>query len=174
MLESQVRMFQSQAAARRADLNPMLAATASYNYAVLHNNPRVWEAQDNQNIMLGLNISLPLFDGGSARANATMERMAAISAEQDLRKSRRMRSNEYHEALVTHERLRTTLDKLSTAHDLAEKTAQISMDRFVSGQTSAVELSDVQAAVMQMDMAILNTKFSILMTEEDIKRLGGV
>jgi outer membrane protein TolC len=47
------------------------------------------------------------------------------------------------------------------------------MDRFAAGQTSAVELSEVQSALFQMDMQLLNQKFNILMAKEAVIRLGG-
>jgi outer membrane protein TolC len=173
VLEAQVRMHRSQAAARRAEIRPVLAATASYNYIAIHDSPQLWQADGSQSASAGIALSIPLWDGGSSRASATMDRMAAEAARQDLDRSRRMRANEYREAVLNHARLRTNLDRLKTARDLAAKTVQISTDRFAAGQTSAIELSDVQAALVQMDMAVLNAKLGILMAEETVRKLNG-
>jgi outer membrane protein TolC len=173
MLQAQIRMHNSQAASRRADRNPVLGATASYNYSMINNNIHIWNGNDNQNATVGIALQIPLWDGGAARAQSSMEKHAAEAARQDLSKSRMMRSNEYRNALLNHERLIANLAQLHTAHDLAERTVQMSTDRFAAGQTSAVELSDVQSALMQMDMALLNAKFNILMAEETIRRLNG-
>ncbi|MCL2439633.1 MAG: TolC family protein [Alphaproteobacteria bacterium] len=173
MLEAQARMQMSQAAARASENRPVLGATASYNYVMMHTEPGVWRGNDSQSAMVGLSLQIPLFDGGQARANSRMDRLAAEATRQDLDKSRRMKMNEYRDALLNHERLLANLDKLDRAHDLAERAVQISMDRFAAGQTSAVELSDVQSALMQMDMAVIGAKFNIIMAEEAIRKLSG-
>ena len=41
-----------------------------------------------------------------------------------------------------------------------------------AGQTSAVELSDVSATAAQMDMAVLNAKYNIVLAQEQIKKLN--
>ena len=171
ILNATARMYESQAASHRANRYPTLAATASYNYIALHDNYKLWDGSTSQAAYWGLALSVPLWDGMAARANATMDAMAAEFARQDLDKSKKMKANEYAEAMLKHEHLRTNLAKLHNAQDLAARAAQISADRFAAGQTSAIELSDVQQALAQMDMAVLNAKFNILMAEENVKKL---
>jgi len=173
ILSKTVRMHESQSRSRRAARLPTLAATASYNWTLMNDEFQVWDGDRNQSANWGLAISMPLWDGGLARANATMDAMAAESARQDLDKSKRMLSNEYNDAVLRHEHLRGNLARLKEARDLAQRAADMSADRFAAGQTSAVELSEVQAAVAQMDMAVLNAKFNILMSEESVRRLRG-
>ncbi|MCL2737760.1 MAG: TolC family protein [Alphaproteobacteria bacterium] len=173
ILEKQAQMYESQSRSRRAGRLPTIAATASYNWTMMHDQHTVWDGDRNQSANWGLAIAMPIFEGGLSRANATMDAMAAESARQDLDKSRRMRSNEYRDALLRHEHLRQNLAKLRNAHDLAERAASISADRFASGQTSAVELAEVQAGLAQMDMALVNAKFNIIMAEASVERLSG-
>ncbi|MCL2017482.1 MAG: TolC family protein [Alphaproteobacteria bacterium] len=172
LLDLNARMYESQSKARRAARYPVLAATGSYNYIMMHNDYKVWNGESNQSAVVGLALSVPIWDGLSARANATMDAMSAEQARQDLDKSKKMKSNEYRDAVLRHEHLRANLSKLKEARDLAGRTAQISADRFAAGQTSAVELADVQAALAQMDLALLNAKFNILMAEENVKKLN--
>ena len=174
ILDAQVRMHKSQAAARRAERYPTLSANASYNYAALNTDPKLWQGEKNKGAYIGFDLSMPLWDGGAASANAVIDNMAAESARQDLDKSKKIKSTEYIEAVLRHEQLRVNLNKLNTARYLAARTVRISLDRFAVGQTSAIELSDVQTALMQMDMLVLNTKFNILMVEELIRKLNGV
>ncbi|MCL1902735.1 MAG: TolC family protein [Alphaproteobacteria bacterium] len=172
LFEYQAKMFESSARAKRAARYPTLGATASYNYIATHTDASLWNGVKNQSAYWGVSLSVPLFDGGSARANATMDAMEAEAVRQDLDKSKKMKSNEYTEAVLKHAHLRENFGRLNEARDLAAKTAQISFERFAAGQTSAVELSDVQAALAQMDMAVLNAKFNILMSEENVRKLG--
>ena len=173
MLSENAQMYESQSKSRRAARLPTLAAMAQYDFTATHIEQQVWDGNKEQAANWGLALTMPIFDGGLSRANATMDAMAAESARQDLDKSKKLKSNEYRDAILKHEHLRGNLSKLKEAHDLADRAAKISMDRFTAGQTSAVELSDVQASLAQMDLGVLNAKFNILMAEESIKKLNG-
>ena len=65
-----------------------------------------------------------------------------------------------------------TAAKLNNAYNLTQKAYDVSVNRFAAGQTSAIELSDVSGALYQMDMALLNAKYNILMAGESVKKLG--
>ncbi|MDR1207237.1 MAG: TolC family protein [Rickettsiales bacterium] len=172
IMEQKARMYESQAQSRRAAHYPTLGATAAYNYIATHTDYQMWHGNKSQTAYWGINLAVPLWDGGLARANATMDAMDAAAVRQDLDKSKKMKSNEYVDAVSKHKHLADNLSKLKTARDLAVKAAKISADRFYAGQTSAVELADVFAARVQMDMAVLNAKFNILMSEENVKKLA--
>ena len=62
--------------------------------------------------------------------------------------------------------------ELNNAYNLAQRAYEVSVNRFASGQTSAIELSDVSSALYQMDMSLLNAKYNILMSAESVKKLG--
>ena len=78
----------------------------------------------------------------------------------------------YDNAIKQYDHLRGNLSKLQEARDLAAKAYKFSQDRFGAGQTSAVELADVSAGLYQLDMALLNAKYKILMSAESVKKLG--
>jgi len=172
MLSRQAEMYDAQRHAAHAGWYPTLAATASYNYIAMNNDYKLWNGTKNQSAYWGLSLSVPIFDGGLSRANATTAAMNAESARLDLDKSKKMKSNEYTNAVLKYDHLRNNFGNLKTARDLAARAAQISNDRFAAGQASAVELADVQSALAQMDMAVLNSKFNIVMARESIKKLN--
>ncbi|MDR1697283.1 MAG: TolC family protein [Rickettsiales bacterium] len=172
MLEHQAKMFESRARAARAGRMPTLAATAAYNYVAMANDYNVFARAGSQSANIGLALSVPIFDGGLSRATATLDAMDAESARQDLEKSKKMRGNEWAEANLKREHLISQLKHMKSAKILTDKAYGISADRFAAGQTSAVELAEVWAGVAQMDMAILDAKFKILMANETIKKLN--
>jgi outer membrane protein TolC len=173
ILENQAALHDHSARSRRAARLPTLAATASYNWVAMHDDMYFFHGNKSQSANWGLAMAMPLFDGGLSRANATMDAMSAESARQDLDKSKKLKSNEYIDATMRYDHLRGNLEKLFEARNLADRAAKISADRFASGQTSAIELSEVQAALFQMDLAVLNAKFNILMAAEQVRKLTG-
>ncbi len=173
ILTEQVNMYERAARAQRANNYPTLAATASYTYSSMSGDVgHLFDKKGSQSAYWGLALQMPIFNGGLNRANATVEAMNAESARQDLAQAKKMTTEQYNNAVKQYNHLRGNLSTLENARDLAAKTYTLSQNRFASGQTSAVELADVSAGLYQLDMALLNTKYNILMSAESVKKLG--
>lgn len=174
LYESQAHMYEQSAKSRRAAARPTLAATASYNYVAMGNDYNPWRGadNDNQSAYWGLALTVPLWDGGAARAHATLDAMDAAAVRADLDKSKKLKTNEYNTAIARHKYLLGNLTSLKTAYDLAEKTYDLAQARFAAGQTSAVELADVDSARTQMRLALLDARVQILMAAENVKKIG--
>jgi outer membrane protein TolC len=173
ILAEQVKMYENMAKSKRANAYPTLAATANYSYMTLNENAdALFDKRGSQSAYWGLAVQVPLFSGGLNRANATIEAMNAIAAQQDLDQAKKITTEQYNNAIKQYNRLRDNMTTLVKARDLAAQTYKLSQNRFASGQTSAVELADVSAGLYQLDIALLNTKYNILMSAESIKKLG--
>lgn len=173
MLSEQVAMYERNARSKRAGAYPTLAATASYNYIALDTEfENMFNRNNTQSAYWGVALQVPIFSGGLHRANATVEAMNAEAARQDLDKSKKMTTEEYNRAVEKYNHLRGNLTSLENARDLAAKAYEFSSDRFATGQTSAIELAEVSAGLYQLDMALINAKYNILMSAESVKKLG--
>ena len=173
ILGEQVKMYENLARSKRANAYPTLAATANYSYMTLSEDvDTMFDARGGQSAYWGLAVQMPIFSGGLNRANATIEAMNAIAAQQDLEQAKKITTEQYNNAVKQYDRLRGNLETLVKARDLAAQTYKLSQNRFASGQTSAVELADVSAGLYQLDVALLNAKYNILMSAESVKKLG--
>ena len=173
ILTEQVNMYERLARSKRAGAYPTLAATASYSYSSLSDDVgHLFDKSGSQSAYWGLALQVPIFTGGLNRANATVEAMNAAAAQQDLELAKKITTEEYDNAIKQYNHLRGNLSTLKNARDLAAQTYTLSQNRFGAGQTSAVELADVAAGLYQLDIALLNTKYKILMSAESIKKLG--
>lgn len=173
VLDEQVMMYEKQARAQRAGGYPTLAAVGSYSYLAMDQDfNNMFNRTNSQSAYWGLALQVPIFSGGLHRANATAQAMNAEAARQDLDKAKKMTSEEYSRAIDKYNHLRGNLKTLENARNLAAKAYGISSDRFAAGQTSAVELAEVSAGLYQLDMALLNAKYNILMSAESVKKLG--
>jgi outer membrane protein TolC len=173
ILTEQVNMYERLARSKRAGAYPTLAATASYSYSSLSDDVgHLFDKSGSQSAYWGLALQVPIFTGGLNRANATVEAMKAAAAQQDLELAKKITTEEYDNAIKQYNHLRGNLSTLKNARDLAAQTYTLSQNRFGAGQTSAVELADVAAGLYQLDIALLNTKYKILMSAESVKKLG--
>lgn len=174
VLAGQAKMYEDKAKSQRANGYPTLAAMGSYSYMAMDENFKDMFGHDNsQSAYWGLALQIPIFSGGLNRANATVDAMNAEAAHQDLDKAKKITSEEYNRAIEQYNHLRGNLTDLENARNLAAKAYKFSSERFAAGQTSAIELADVSAGLYQLDMALLNAKYKILMSAESVKKLGG-
>ena len=173
VLTEQIQMYERNAKSKRDGVLPTLAATSSYDYiAYGPNMANMFGHHNTQSAYWGLALQIPIFSGGANMANATIEAMNAEAARQDLDKAKKMTTEEYTRAVDQYNHLRGNLATLENARDLAAKAYEFSSGRFASGQTSAVELAEVSAGLYQLDMALLDAKYNILMSAESVKKLG--
>lgn len=173
VLEQQANMYERLARSKRANNYPTLAATASYTYSSMSNDiGHMFDSSGSQSAYWGLALQMPIFNGGLNRANATVEAMNAEVAREDLANAKKMTNEQYNTAINQYDMLRVNLASLEQARDLAAKTYDLSQKRFVSGQTSAVELADVSAGLYSLDVSVLQMKYNILMSAEMVKKLG--
>lgn len=152
---------------------PTLAATGQYNYYKSHSEWDAWNGVDSQDATIGLALTIPILDGGAARFAATQDARAADIAMQDLDYAKKIRRNELDDAIEKHNYLIENLKVQSNALDLAKRTYKMSADRFASGQTSAVELSDVEVSLVQLEIALLDSRRQVAIAAETIRKLVG-
>ena len=173
ILDEQANMYERMARSQRANNYPTLAATASYTYSSMSGDiGHLFDKKGGQSASWGLALQMPIFNGGLNRANATIDAMNAEATRQDLAQAKKITTEQYNNAVRQYNHLRDNLSALENARDLAAKTYTLSQNRFASGQTSAVELAEVSAGLYQLDLALLNTKYKILMSAETVKKLG--
>ncbi len=173
LLNQQIRMYEKSARSKRAGGRPTLAAMASYDYVSIANSAdALFDKKGEQSAYWGLALQMPIFSGGVNRANATVEAMNAEAARQDLDKSKKLTTEKYNTAIAQYNHLRGNLATLKNARDLAARAYDFSRQRFIAGQTSAIELSEASSGLYQLDMALLNSKYKILMAAESVKKLG--
>ena len=171
--QKQIKMYESNAKSKRSGALPTLAAVGSYSYYAMGTDMgHLFDKEGAQAAYWGLALQMPLFSGGLHSANSTIEAMNAESVRQELDKSKKLKIQEYNTAVNKYKHLCEDLGKLNEAHDLAQRAYDVSVNRFAAGQTSAIELSDVSSALYQMDMAVLNAKYNIVMSAESVKKLG--
>ena len=173
ILAEQANMYERLSRSQRANNYPTLAATASYTYSSMSGDVgHLFDKKGGQSAYWGVALQMPIFNGGLNRANATIDAMNAEAARQDLAQAKKITTEQYNTAVRQYNHLRDNLASLENARDLAAKTYTLSQNRFASGQTSAVELAEVSAGLYQLDLALLNTKYKILMSAETVKKLG--
>ncbi|MDR1027660.1 MAG: TolC family protein [Rickettsiales bacterium] len=171
--DATARLYDAEKRKNYANMLPTISAFGQYDYNTFAGTMgQKFDLTDlyQHSVQFGVNIRLSIFDWGIARHAATESAMQAESARLDLDKSKKLKTAEYDDLLEKHAHLRRQLTDAMAANELAEKAYKLSRDRFLAGQTSATELSDVERSLATMETNIIGIKLQILAAEAEKER----
>ena len=133
---------------------------------ILNKDYQVWSQ--------GLNVALPLFQGGSLRANKKMQDEAQKIAEQELIKTIINAFSEVEQTLFLEHSNNVLLDSYSEAANQAEAAYKLSRERYDSGLVDLIAVLDSQQRWFQARSQVLNAKKTKIETRLNlILALGG-
>ena len=152
---------------------PQLAFFTDYNYSRTKYNYGSTSLSVNSGPVVGLNLSIPLFDGLNKRrvaANAKIDTESAKLEYQRILKETEEQLWQLYNEYKTNLKLVT----LETANlDVAKTTTKISFERFRVGAMSDYELRDIQLAEMEAENSLLGAQFQAKKSETELLRLSG-
>ena len=127
----------------------------------------------NRGPVVGLNMSVPVFDGFNKRRIAVNAKIDAESTkleyEQLLKQTEETLWQLYHEYSTN-----LKLVTLETANlEVAKTTTKISFERFRVGAMSDYELRDIQLAELEAENSLLVAQFQAKKSETELLRLSG-
>lgn len=152
---------------------PQLGFFTDYNWSKASYNYGSNSSVQNSGPVIGLNLSVPIFDGFNKRRisqNASIEAESGkLEYEQVLRNTVAMLwqvNNEYRNNLK--------LVKLETANlEVARHTAKISFERFRVGEMSDYELRQIQLSELEAENSLIVAQFQAKKSETELLRLTG-
>ncbi len=161
------------AEAKRDANNPSISLRGSYGFG--DNSPHfyltdpTWSGEAS----LGVFLTIPLYDGGKAEAQGRQEDLNVKINRSKLVQTKRNLENDlknYYETYTTNLKVLKMDDH---AINLANRSYELSLARFLNGQASAVELNDVESGLTQLKMKRISTINSIYASLAEIERIVG-
>jgi outer membrane protein TolC len=152
---------------------PQLAFFTDYNYSSSKYNWGSSSLSVNSGPVVGLNLSMPLFDGLNKRRVAANAKIDAESTKLEyelvLKQTEETLWQIYNEY-----RTNLKLVTLETANlEVAKTTSKISFERFRVGTMSDYELRDIQLAELEAENSLLAAQFQAKKSETELLRLSG-
>ena len=152
---------------------PQLAFFTDYNYTRTKYDWGATSLTVNSGPVIGLNLSMPLFDGFNKRRIAANAKIDAESTkleyEQVLKQTEETLWQLYNEYQTN-----LKLVTLETANlEVAKTTSKISFERFRVGTMSDYELRDIQLAELEAENSLLVAQFQAKKSETELLRLSG-
>jgi len=165
------RLRRTAVSAERAGYFPSLAAVAAYGYSAQSNDFKLEE--ENNAWTIGLQLSIPIFQGGDTRAKVRQASIQLDKSQLELAKSRdqiekdlrsvRLRLEEAHARIAS---AQAALETATKAHNIAESTTRV-------GLTTQLELKDTRVVLDQASVAYYTAVFEYLAAWYDWQMVSG-
>ena len=167
---AQERLLRSE---RRAFWSPTLNLTAQANRMVHDNRTGQPSLDGDDEWTLGMNLSLPLFTGGSRssrvlQAEITLDQLELQRADVRSLVDQRIRSN-LHQARASY----LSIDLKRTATEAARRNLELVSASYRQGIAGIIELLDAQNAAITAELAATNASYDFLLDLMNLERSVG-
>lgn len=173
ILKKQSDMYGLQAKAKRAQFYPKLFVTGSVSrdrYDL--NKDKTFDRYSNDaSIALGINATL--WDGGSAFAQARQDRIESMKVLEKYNFQLRNLTNEVNDKIDEYNTYIAALTRLKNTIALAEKSYDMSVSRFKTGKTSALEINDALSGLTSARQQYYNALFVLNTLIYDLEKITG-
>lgn len=173
ILQSQADMYELQSKAKRAGFYPKLFVSGNLSRDKFDlNRDRKFDKYSNEaSVALGINITL--WDGGSAFAQARQDRIEGMKVLEKYNLQMRKLTNEVIDKVDQYNTYVDTLNRLKSTIGLAEKSYDMSVSRFKTGKTTALEINDAINALTSVKQQYYNALFVLNTLVYDLEKLTG-
>jgi outer membrane protein TolC len=168
-LEFQGRVSDAMVSLYRAESYPTLAAFGNYT----------WQAQSNsfQNVpfarsaMIGLNLSINLFNGLQSRARVSQAQIESMQAQEQLRAARDGIVTQVQNVRLKLQESRRRIESLGRTVAQAEKGYGIAQTRYSSGSGTLLEINDADLALQRAHANRLQAIFDYNVAQAELDEL---
>jgi outer membrane protein len=122
---------------------------------------------------VGININIPIFDGGERSAKSQRARINSektLLMKEDLEKSVLL---EAQNALNTLKNSKNSLDNRKRAMEVSERIYEKSNIKFIEGVGSSVELVQAESNFLQSQMGYINALYDLIIARVDLEKAMG-
>lgn len=173
ILKSQSEMYELQSKAKRAEFYPKLfiSGNLSRDRFDLNKDKRFDKYSNDASIALGINLTL--WDGGASFARARQDKIEGMKVSEKYNFRMRSLMNDISDKVDQYNTYIDTLSRLKNTINLAEKSFEMSVSRFKTGKTTALEINDVLNSLTSAKRQYYNTLFILNTLIYDLEKLTG-
>lgn len=154
---------------------PSVSATGSYSrvylsdkFSALYNNNNLYP-----NGYVGLNLTLPIFQGGKRLQNLGKARLQADRADLDITNSRNTINTEYVQALASYKSNYTNWQFLKQNVDLAKDVYKVVSLQYREGIKTYLDVIVAQSDLRTAELNYYNSLFQLLSSKIDLEKALG-
>ena len=158
----------------RADFKPQLSAIAQYGVQAQSDKVAFWDYGYPRTSFVGLQLAIPVYSGGRAR-------LKSAQVNNELEQSRIALEELKAKTNTELETIQATLAEAHRQHTIQSKNVEAAQvnyemmkDRYQYGLSNRLELTDAELALTQAKINLLETLYTIKMTELQLQKAAGM
>lgn len=157
----------------RSNYLPTLAAFGNYQYQVAKNDLRISTRDFIGSSVVGLQLSINLFEGLQTNARVDQAKVDVRKAEEQLTSVENSLRTAVHSVLLQLEQSRRRIEAQEKTVEQAERGYTIATTRFTSGLGTQLEVNDAQLALTQAKVNRMQAIYDYLVASADLDQLIG-
>ena len=169
-----VQVAQTESKTAQATLFPIVQAYANYNFLDQFDNPSTPTEAHNQGLLFGLNLSIPVFEGGRSSIRLSNAKISVQQATLQQQQLENQLQHDFNEAFNSYEQSLCTW-KLEVENDsLAATALELAMGQFKIGALSSLDLRRVQESRATAGTNLYSARFQAKSAELALRYLAGL
>lgn len=157
----------------RSNYLPTLTAFGNYQYQVAKNDLRISTRDFIGSSVVGLQLSINLFQGLQTNARVDQAKVDVRKAEEQLTSVENSLRTAVHSVLLQLEQSRRRIEAQEKTVEQAERGYRIATTRFTSGLGTQLEVNDAQLALTQAKVNRMQAIYDYLVASADLDQLIG-
>jgi len=174
--EAQLREQAAKSDVRTAwgSVMPSLLAYANYTFLNQYSNPIAPTSSANQGLLVGLTLTMPLYEGGKSVAKLGSARESQTLAEIQLHEVEQQLQRDFAQAYADYTQSIAAL-KLAEANDvLAKSSLELAMGQYKLGALTSFDLRRIQDSEQVAGNAYYTARFDAMAATIQVKLLAGL
>jgi outer membrane protein len=157
----------------RAGYYPKVSASANYGFNSQFNKLGKGNVNTSPNAALGLNISIPIFDGLRKRRQVQQRELEVKSLQLDQQLTEKQLAMQYNNALKTYSQNKKSYVAQKANLELAENVYNTMNNNYKLGISNLTELNNTEVSLKEAQTKYLTALLRIKLTELDILKANG-
>jgi outer membrane protein, multidrug efflux system len=154
--ERQIQLAEAQAVVQQAATRPRVTVVGSGG--LLSGQLRYWPAPSSATYLLGVNASVPLYEGRRNRELVSLSRQQTQTSQQTYQQALQIAQREAETALDNLTILRQQLTAQEQVLTLARTTERYNRERYVRGLTTYLEVLDAQRTILAAEQQLVQLR----------------
>lgn len=169
--EQQIKINEQLAKEVRAQRYPSLQLNTSYDFNYNQNNKAYASLYRNYGPYAGLNLKIPIFNGGTYRIK---QKEALLNISNARLQKENLMNDLTSSALKTYQTYKNTLTQLASqqsSYELSEKLMDLVLQKFQLNQSTILDLKAAQQSYENSAYLLVNLQYQAKIAEIELKRL---
>jgi len=173
LLETNIKLNQLDAKSKKAEFLPTLTATGGYGGVFQENTFRYLYDHFYTNSYVGVNLNIPIFNGGQRINQLRQLQINVQKAQNNLNDAKNALSLQASSANVTYVNSLQSLNNQKKSRELAQEVLHVAQVKYQQGVGSSLEVTQAETDFETADNQYIQALYNVLISKVDLDKAYG-